>query len=692
MAIQRARSSERFRDRRDAGRRLAQLLEDAEVGEAVVLALPRGGVPVGYEIAVALDLPLDVLAVRKLGVPGHEELAMGAIASGNVRVLNEHVIALARIDRRAIEAATERERRELERRERAYRGDRDAEPVAGRHAIIVDDGLATGATMRAAITALRLRGPTRITVAVPVGSAQALRAMAELADDVISAIVPRDFGSVGEWYEDFSATEDDEVRSLLARQAAALEGAPESAGGRDEPRVAPGRASSVEDPAIALLRAHAHVLRGDTSDFAAIEPLVRDARVVLVGEASHGTQDFYEERARLTRWLLEERGFTDVAVEADWPDAWRLHRFVRGDDGDGDAAAALGDFERFPRWMWRNTVVRDFATWLRARNDLLEPAERAGFHGLDLYSLHRSMSAVVEYLAERDPDAAARARARYACFDRFGDEPQRYGYATALRGVEGCEEEVAVQLREMQSRLPASIEARGDRSGVIADDERFYAEQNARLARNAEAYYRAMFAGSVASWNLRDTHMAETLEALLAHLDRRRGREARVVVWAHNSHLGDARATHMGRIGELNLGQLARERLGDRAVLIGMTTHRGTVAAARDWGQPVELVRVRPSLEGSYERLFHDTGLSRFLVVLRGGGELTQALRPSRLERAIGVIYRPDTERQSHYFSCRLADQLDVVVHLDETRAIEPLDRVAGWVTEDAPETFPTGM
>lgn len=670
---------ERFEDRRDAGRRLAPLLDRTRDGDLVVLALPRGGVPVGYEVARALEAPLDVLVVRKLGVPGHEELAMGAVAAGGVRVLNEEVLSLAGVRDEDLAEATEREREELERRERAYREGRPPVPVAGRDVVVVDDGLATGATMRAAVEALRELGPASITVAVPVGSEEALASLRGVADDVVCAIAPRWFRAVGEWYEDFGQTGDDEVRELLADAPSVRPPSPGLG--------APARAREGAEPLASLVARYASPWRGTEADFAPLEPLVRDARVVLIGEATHGTHELYEERARMTRWLLEEHGFTDIAVEADWPDAWRLHRFLRGEADDADVEAALGDFERFPRWMWRNVVVRDFAEWLRARNDERPPEERAGFYGLDLYSLHRSMDAVVRYLEDVDPDAAARARARYACFDAFGDEPQLYGYATEVRGVPACEDEVVDQLREMLAGR-AIAPARG----VFAEDDRFFAEQNARLALHAEGYYRSMFRGSVSSWNLRDRHMGETLDALLAHLDRRRGREARIVVWAHNSHIGDARATYMGWRGELNLGQLARERHGERAVLIGQTTYHGTVSAATDWGGELERKRVRAGLEGSYESLLHGVDEDRFLLVLRGGGELTQALRPQRLERAIGVIYRPESERHSHYFPARLADQLDALLHVDETRALEPLDRVAGWEEQDAPETYPTGL
>jgi erythromycin esterase-like protein len=433
------------------------------------------------------------------------------------------------------------------------------------------------------------------------------------------------------------------------------------------------------------LRESAHPLSGAATDY---DPLIERsgaARLVLLGEASHGTHEFYRERAEITRRLIEEQGFTAVAVEADWPDAYRVNRYVRGLSDDVFAIDALADFRRFPTWMWRNTVVVEFVEWLRAYNDALGPgAAKIGFYGLDLYSLHASMEAVLRYLEMVDPAAATQARARYACFDHFGEDTQVYGFLTGSGLARSCEGEVVSQLIELQRR--ASEYARRD--GGVAEDELFYAEQNARLVKNAEAYYRSMFLAEVSSWNLRDRHMAETLDALVAHLSRQGGR-AKVAVWAHNSHLGDARATQMGQRGELNVGQLVRERYGGEAVLIGFTTHHGSVTAASDWGAPAERKRVRPALEGSYEALFHESGLPRFLLTLGDSGEATKGLRERQLERAIGVIYRPETERMSHYFWARLADQFDAVLHFDETRAVEPLERSAEWEAGEVPETFP---
>ena len=378
-------------------------------------------------------------------------------------------------------------------------------------------------------------------------------------------------------------------------------------------------------------------------------------------------------------------------MEADWPDAYRVNRYVRGRSDDATAEEALRGFERFPTWMWRNAVVLDFVGWLREHNDRIagagESDERfkAGFYGLDLYSLFRSIHEVISYLERVDPAAAARARARYACFDHFGDDAQAYGFEAAFGAGETCEREVIEQLVDLHRH--ALEYARRD--GLVAEDELFYAEQNARTVKAAEEYYRIMFSGRISSWNLRDSHMVDTLDALAGHLSRQRGKQARIVVWAHNSHVGDARATELGSQGEFNVGQLVRERHAGDCHLVGFTTYTGTVTAADDWGAPADRKRVRPALPDSVEELFHEVGEKGFLVAFPAAPGAAEALRSARLERAIGVIYRPDTERQSHYFRARLADQFDAVIHIDETRAVEPLERTARWEEGEVPETYP---
>src|SRR5271169_5709881 len=376
---------------------------------------------------------------------------------------------------------------------------------------------------------------------------------------------------------------------------------------------------------VKTIRRAAHPLSGDTADFDPLVQAVGDARFVLLGEASHGTHEFYRLRAQITKRLIAEKGFSAVAVEADWPDAYRINQFVRFEGEDEEAVYALAGFRRFPAWMWRNADVLDFVGWLRNYNEHRH-SQRVGFYGLDLYSLHASMRAVLDFLDKVDPEAARRARYRYACFENFGEDTQAYGYAASFGLSKSCENEAVGQWMEMHQR--AADLARRD--GRVARDAFFFAEQNARLVKNAEEYYRSMFRDSISSWNLRDTHMAETLDALMHHL----GAHAKVVVWAHNSHLGDARATEMGQQGELNLGQLVRQRYGREATLVGFTTHTGTVTAASGWDRPAERKQVRPALPGSYEALFHATGVPSFLLRLSKKEEATAALREPRLERA----------------------------------------------------------
>ena len=442
---------------------------------------------------------------------------------------------------------------------------------------------------------------------------------------------------------------------------------------------------SAERSLARALLPYVHPFSSSMSDFDPLLELVGDASCVLIGEASHGTHDFYRQRAQLTKRLIIERGFTAVAVEADWPDAYRVNRYVRGLGPDQSAHEALSEFQRFPSWMWRNADVLDFVGWLRDYNDALAAPERTDFYGLDLYSLRSSIAAVLAYLDQTDAAAAARARTRYACFDRFGEDPQSYGFAAGL-GLSGdCEANVVAQLRDLHEQRQRRLER-------VDGEERFFAEQNARVVKDAEEYYRAMFRSPVVSWNVRDQHMASTLDALLEHL-RARARAAKLVVWAHNSHVGDARATELAADGELNIGQLARERYGERVRLIGFSTYEGTVTAASAWDEPAQRMQTRPGLPGSCEALFHSLELPAFL--LRFGdltGELRERLQEPRLQRAIGVVYQPETERRSHYYHAALGQQFDAVIHIDHTRALEPLERMPLATEREAPETFPSGL
>jgi erythromycin esterase-like protein len=432
----------------------------------------------------------------------------------------------------------------------------------------------------------------------------------------------------------------------------------------------------------------AHVLTGGENDYTPLLELIGDARFVLLGEATHGSREFYQERARITARLITECGFNAVAVEADWPDAYRVNRFVRGDGADRSAAQALDSFRRFPNWMWRNTDVVAFVDWLRQHNDGVAPSQRAGFYGLDLYSMFTSIDEVLRYLDEVDPQAAREARAHYGCFEQFGDDSQQYALATSVADWASCEQGALAQLQKMQQRAMAYVRS----DGAAAADAYFYAQQNARLVKNAEEYYRTMFRGRISSWNLRDRHMADTLEALDDHLSATRGAPARIVVWEHNSHIGDARATEVGQMGEWNLGELARKRYRSAVRLVGFSTYEGWVTAAAEWDGVSERKQVLPALPDSYEALFHATGLDRFLLPLHRGSEVERVLTERRLERAIGVIYLPRTERRSHYFYAQLPHQFDAVIHIDKTEAVLGLEPGGGSHSGEAPETYPVGV
>jgi erythromycin esterase-like protein len=415
----------------------------------------------------------------------------------------------------------------------------------------------------------------------------------------------------------------------------------------------------------------------DDPAFGALFDRFADRRVVLLGEASHGTSEFYRARAAITEHLIAKHGFTIVAVEADWPDAASVDRYVQHRQA---RAGADPPFQRFPTWMWRNVEAAALIEWLRAHNER-EPqqARRAGFYGLDIYNMSGSIAAVLDYLDTVDPEAAKTARERYGCLTPWQRDPATYGRAVLTEGYRKCEQAVIEQCRDLLRRRLDYATGDGDR---FLD-----AAQNARLVASAERYYRIMYYGGPESWNLRDTHMFETL----GHLLEARGPNSKAVVWAHNSHIGDARHTEMGIVREeLNIGQLCRERFGDQAALIGFGTHTGTVAAASDWDGDMEIKRVRPSHRDSYERLCHDAAMPRFLLDLRRDEALRRRLLEPRLERFIGVIYRPDTELMSHYADASLPQQFDAYVWFDESKAVTPLG--PEHARPGMPETYPFGL
>jgi protein-L-isoaspartate(D-aspartate) O-methyltransferase len=415
-------------------------------------------------------------------------------------------------------------------------------------------------------------------------------------------------------------------------------------------------------------------------DQANLDPLlerVGNARVVLIGEASHGTSEFYRMRARITRELIERKGFNVVAIEGDWPDVAAIDAHVRPEVRRAPASKA---FSRFPTWMWRNEETREFVDWLFEHNSGVWDVEhQVGMYGLDLYSLSTSIQAVLDFLDRVDPKAAEVARVRYGCFTPWETDPSVYGRAVSAGRLEACEDEVLSVLADLLERR---LEYEVDDGAAVFD-----AERNATVIREAERYYRIMYRGSRESWNLRDTHMFDVLRATLMH----RGDDAKAVVWAHNSHVGNAQATEMGLRGELNIGQLASQFFGDEAYSIGFGTHHGTVAAASNWGEPVQFMRVRPSHPDSYERVCHATEHAGFLLPLRHPAvpEVREYLLAPHLERAIGVIYRPESELLSHYFQAALPAQFDEYVWIDETSAVRPLEQ---FELAGVPDTYPFAL
>jgi len=455
----------------------------------------------------------------------------------------------------------------------------------------------------------------------------------------------------------------------------------EQAWGGDEPKIVqPPRRPRGSAALSTLVREAAEPIDDiETAPVDALIDRIGDARLVMLGEATHGTSEFYRMRARITRELIARRGFQFVAVEADWPDAARIDDYVLG--GPRRSNVEFTPFARFPTWMWRNEEVRDFVDRLRAHNTE-SVRHKAGFHGLDLYSLFTSIAAVLAYLDDLDPGAAKIARHRYGALTPWQKDPAAYGKAVLVGGYQSSEQAVVAILREM---LEHRIEY------AQRDGERFFdASQNARLVADAERYYRAMYYGSTTSWNLRDSHMFDTLRSLLAYY----GPGSKGIVWEHNSHVGDATATEMSARGEHNVGQLCRNLLGEQAYIIGFGTDHGTVAAAHDWDEPMERMRVVPGRDGSYERLFHDTSLRAFTLPLRKPSRrvVREDLSAPLLERAIGVVYRPQTELESHYFYASLPRQFDEYVWFDETRAVRPLDGAPMSSRNELPDTYPFGL
>lgn len=416
----------------------------------------------------------------------------------------------------------------------------------------------------------------------------------------------------------------------------------------------------------------------DDNAYTVLLEKIGDAQVVLLGEATHGTHEFYEIRAEITKKLIKEKQFNVIAIEGDWPDAYQINRYLHQEEYS-TAYEAVSSFDRFPTWMWQNIPMVNLIEWLYHHNAKSE--NKVSFYGMDLYSLYRSIGTIIEYLEKIDPKLAQEAAQSYACLDRFNQDPQRYAYAVFSRVTKSCKDEVIAELKKLEA-----LEWQLVKDNKATAQDAFYITQNARVIKNSESYYRSLFINEVNNWNLRDTHMMETVEQII-NFHKNQRQNSKIIIWAHNSHIGNAAATQMSTRGELNIGQLAKEKYGGRAFNLGFTTYNGTVSAASDWHGPVERKIVRDALSGSYEDLFHSVGIPEFLLAFEDKNSVPKKL----LERAIGVIYAPQSERMSHYFYASLADQFDAVIHYDTTTALEPLEKTKLWIEGEVPETYPTG-
>jgi len=433
---------------------------------------------------------------------------------------------------------------------------------------------------------------------------------------------------------------------------------------------------------------NASLLTDGSIDYKLFDEQFNKASIVLLGEASHGTSEFYKIRAKISQKLITDYGFNAVAIEGDWPDVYQINRYVQGITPRNTLNKVFSHFKRFPLWMWRNQPMLDFVKWLKIHNDSSSQNQKVGVYGLDLYSIHSSIEEIIKFLNKEDPAAAIRARDRYKCLDTAIHDPGMYGFLAHMDLKGSCADAVTQQLIELNKKA-ASLFIQQDK-GVEAD-EYFQIVQNAHLIKSAEAYYRNMFKEEVSTWNLRDKHMFDTLQNIQSYLSKKISKPAKIIIWAHNSHIGNAKATEMGKSGEFNIGQLVKESYGEKSFSIGFTTYSGTVRAASNWGDEGKIKCINPGLATSYEHLFHSTNLENFILALNNS-ELCTILRKPRLERAIGVIYKPETERMSHYFRATLPDQFDAVCHLDITTAIEPLLEKGSLEEEEVPDTFPSGL
>lgn len=646
----------RFENRQQAGELLSAKLQKFEKLDCMVFALPRGGVPVAKEVADRLKVPVSILAVRKIAAPMSEELAVGAICENDKPMFNDKLMRRLVLEEDDLIHTIYAEKMRIKEIIEKFRGGEEIPPVAGKIAIIVDDGMATGATLWSAVSFLKKHNAHKIVVAVPVASLSSAQNIRKVADEVVSLHENENFASVSDWYDDFTEVTDDDVLSILTSAKYKVP--------------TPKKKISHEDDLEELLLKEFKEIR-KPQDLDPLIDSIKDKRVVMLGEASHGTEEYYQLRRVITQRLIRDYGFKFVAVEGDWPDAFRVNQFIRHDIGGDSARDILLQNKRWPTWMWANEETVKLVDWMKDRN--------VGFYGLDVYSLFDSIDRVMEYVRKKHPHMIELVERHYSCFEPF--EADEISYARSLlKYPEGCEKEVISTLRNL-------LHMRVSNNEDI--EELFDAQQNGHVIANAEAYYRAMMKSDEGSWNIRDGHMMETLDRLLD----RHGEGAKAIVWAHNTHIGDYRATDMKEHGYVNIGGLARKLYGeDNVALVGFGSYQGEVLASYSWGAPEQVMPLPPAREGSYESLFHkiaQKGQTNYFY-LDMHGPLEKQLSTVRNHRAVGVVYNAKQEYRSNYVPTELSKRYDYFLFIDRTHALRSLH--VAPTPGQFPETWPTGQ
>ncbi len=647
-----------FRDRVHAGQNLAAKIKLKNYSDPIVIALPRGGVPVAAEIAKELDSPMDVLIVRKLGAPQYPEFGFGAVTEGGFYILNPDVVTMLDFKESEIKSVLEHEKKEVERRTQTYRGSRPMESVQDKIVILVDDGLATGFTAAVGAEKLKQLGAKKVVLAIPVCSPDSALFLQKYVDEVVCLQSPEFFLSVGSYYDEFDQVYDTSVLETLSL----FHPAPKS------------------NDLLFQIQKYAVSFGRNIDDLRGLIDHIKDKRVVMLGESSHGTHEFYRWRKLISQELMEKHGFKFIAIEGDWPPCQRVNQFITHRSGK-NATEVLRHFQRWPTWMWANTDFKKLVEWMARKNHTLAKPDQLGFYGLDVYSLFESIDEVLRQLQKIDPALAHLVQRRYACFDKFERNEQMYAQFLS-KFLKGCEKEVLQALRDL---LQIRLDGMEEQHEILFD-----AIQNARIVKNAEDYYRVMIQGNEDSWNVRDRHMMETLDILLDH----HGEDSKAIVWAHNSHIGDYRETDMVDYGHVNIGGLARELYGnDQVALIGFGTYTGTVVAADMWGGHTQFMNIPPAKPESIEESMHAhafaSGEKSFYMLFDEHARDSE-LAEKRGHRAIGVVYHPEDERYGNYVPTSLAKRYDAFIYFDQTQALKPLP--VPIKAEEIPETYPKGF